>query len=69
MKPPYILKVTYPIVIVMAKTHSPALAIRAPRSIVLAVCDTYFLQEVDKGWLVLALALWLESLLGKNPHS
>jgi hypothetical protein len=30
---------------------------------------SYFLWEVDKGWLVMALALWLESLLGKNPHS
>jgi hypothetical protein len=30
---------------------------------------SYFLQEVDEGWLVMALALGLESLLGKNPHS
>jgi hypothetical protein len=30
---------------------------------------SYFLWEVDEGWLVMALALWLESLLGKNPHS
>jgi hypothetical protein len=30
---------------------------------------SYFLREVDEGWLVMALALWLESLLGKNPHS
>jgi hypothetical protein len=30
---------------------------------------SYFLQEVDEGWLVIALALWLELLLGKNPHS
>jgi hypothetical protein len=30
---------------------------------------SYFLQEVDEGWLVIALAFGLESLLGKNPHS
>jgi hypothetical protein len=30
---------------------------------------SYFLREVDEGWLVMALALGLESLLGKNPHS
>jgi hypothetical protein len=30
---------------------------------------SYFLREVDKGWLVMALALRLELLLGKNPHS
>jgi hypothetical protein len=30
---------------------------------------SYFLQEVDEGWLVMALAFGLESLLGKNPHS
>jgi hypothetical protein len=30
---------------------------------------SYFLQEVDEGWLVMALALGLGSLLGKNPHS
>jgi hypothetical protein len=30
---------------------------------------SYFLSEVDEGWLVMALALGLESLLGKNPHS
>jgi hypothetical protein len=30
---------------------------------------SYFLQEVDEGWLVMALAFRLESLLGKNPHS
>jgi hypothetical protein len=30
---------------------------------------SYFLREVDEGWLVIALALGLESLLGRNPHS
>jgi hypothetical protein len=30
---------------------------------------SYFLREVDEGWLVMALALRLELLLGKNPHS
>jgi hypothetical protein len=39
MKPPYILKVTYPIAIVMVKTHSLAVATRAPGSMFLAVCD------------------------------
>jgi hypothetical protein len=40
MKLPYTLKVTYPIATVMMKIHSPAVAMRAPRSMVLAVCDT-----------------------------
>jgi hypothetical protein len=39
MKPPYILKATYPIATVMMKIHSPAVAMRAPRSMALAVCD------------------------------
>jgi hypothetical protein len=30
---------------------------------------SYFMREVDEGWLVMALALGLESLLSKNPHS
>jgi hypothetical protein len=30
---------------------------------------SYFLQEMDEGRLVMALAFRLESLLGKNPHS
>jgi hypothetical protein len=30
---------------------------------------SYFLWEVDEGWLVMALAFGPESLLGKNPHS
>jgi hypothetical protein len=30
---------------------------------------SYFLWEVDEGWLVIALAFGLESLLSKNPHS
>jgi hypothetical protein len=30
---------------------------------------SYFLREVDEGWLVMALAFRLESLLGKDPHS
>jgi hypothetical protein len=30
---------------------------------------SYFPWEVDEGWLVMALALWVELLLGKNPHS
>jgi hypothetical protein len=30
---------------------------------------SYFLWEVDEGWLVMALALGLESLFGENPHS
>jgi hypothetical protein len=39
MKPPYTLKVTYPIATVIMKIHSPAVVMRAPRSMVLAVCD------------------------------
>jgi hypothetical protein len=39
MKPPYILKTTYPIATVMMKIHSLAVAMRAPRSMALAVCD------------------------------
>jgi hypothetical protein len=39
MKPPYTLKVTYPIATVMMKIHSPAVAMRAPRSMVLVVGD------------------------------
>jgi hypothetical protein len=39
VKPSYILKVTYPIATVMAKIHGLAVAMRAPRSMVLAVCD------------------------------
>jgi hypothetical protein len=30
---------------------------------------SYFLREVDEGWLVMALAFRLESLLGRKPHS
>jgi hypothetical protein len=30
---------------------------------------SYFLREVDEGWLVMALAFGLELLLGENPHS
>jgi hypothetical protein len=30
---------------------------------------SYFLREVDEGWLVMAPAFGLESLLGENPHS
>jgi hypothetical protein len=30
---------------------------------------SYFLQEVDEPWLVMALAFRLELLLSKNPHS
>jgi hypothetical protein len=40
VKPSYILKITYPIATVMVKIHSPAVALRAPRSMVLAVCDS-----------------------------
>jgi hypothetical protein len=40
MKPPYILKATYPIATVMMKIHSAAVAMRAPRSMALAVCDS-----------------------------
>jgi hypothetical protein len=40
----YILKVTYPIAAVMVKIHSPAVVMRAPRSMVLAVCDR------DQSW-------------------
>jgi hypothetical protein len=39
VKLPYILKVTYPMAAVMVKIHSLAVAMRAPRSMVLAVCD------------------------------
>jgi hypothetical protein len=40
MKPSYILNVTYAMATVMAKIHSPAVAMSAPRSMFLAVCDT-----------------------------
>jgi hypothetical protein len=40
MKLPYTLKVTYPIATVMMKFHSLAVAMRAPRSIILVVCDS-----------------------------
>jgi hypothetical protein len=40
MKLPYFLKVTYPIAAVMARIHSLAVAMRAPRSMVLVVCDS-----------------------------
>jgi hypothetical protein len=42
VKPSYILKVIHPIAAVMVKIHSLAVAMRALRSIVLAVCDTFF---------------------------
>jgi hypothetical protein len=42
MKPSYFLKVTYPIAIVMAWIYSPAVAMRALRSMVLVVCDIGF---------------------------
>jgi hypothetical protein len=41
VKPSYILKVIYPIAAVMAKIHSPAVVMRALRSMVLAVCDSW----------------------------
>jgi hypothetical protein len=44
VKPSYILKVTYPIAAVMAKIHSPAVAMRALRSMVLAVCDNWSIR-------------------------
>jgi hypothetical protein len=40
MKPSYILNVTYPMATVIAKIHRPAVAMSAPRSMSLAVCDT-----------------------------
>jgi hypothetical protein len=40
MKPPYFLTVTYPIAVVMVRIHSLAVAMRAPRSMVLVVCDS-----------------------------
>jgi hypothetical protein len=43
MKLPSFLKVTYPIAAVMVRIHSPAIAMRALRSMVLVVCDTYTL--------------------------
>jgi hypothetical protein len=39
MKPSYILNVTYPMATVIAKIHRPAVAMSAPRSMFLAVCD------------------------------
>jgi hypothetical protein len=44
MKLPYILKATYPIATVMMKIHGLAVAMRALRSTVLAVCDTQLMQ-------------------------
>jgi hypothetical protein len=40
MKLPYFLKLTYPIAAVIVRIHSPAVAMRAPRSIVLVVCNS-----------------------------
>jgi hypothetical protein len=40
MKLLYFLKVTYPIATVMVRIHSPAVVMRAPRSMVLVVCNT-----------------------------
>jgi hypothetical protein len=40
MKPSYILNVTYPMATVIAKIHRPAVAMSAPRSMFLVVCDT-----------------------------
>jgi hypothetical protein len=51
MKPPYTLKVTYPIATVMMKIHSPAVAMRAPRSMVLAVCDRTLMVSTIEGFL------------------
>jgi hypothetical protein len=51
VKPSYILKVTYPIAAVMAKIHSPAVAMRAPRSMVLAVCDKGVLKDEVIDWI------------------
>jgi hypothetical protein len=39
VKPSYILHMTYPMAIVITKIHSPAVAMSAPRSMFLAVCD------------------------------
>jgi hypothetical protein len=39
MKPSYILNVTYPMATVIAKIHRPAVAMSAPRSMFLVVCD------------------------------
>jgi hypothetical protein len=49
MKPSYFLKVTYPIAAVMARIHSRAVAMRALRSMVLAVRDRSYqrAQEVQ----------------------
>jgi hypothetical protein len=44
MKLPYILKAKYPIATVMMMIHSLAVAMRAPRSMVSAVCDTRVLD-------------------------
>jgi hypothetical protein len=51
VKPSYILKVTYSIAAVMAMIHSPAVARRAPRSMVLAVCDREFLDSNNEIYL------------------
>jgi ribonuclease HI len=45
MKPSYILNVTYPMATVIAKIHRPAVAMSAPRSMFLAVCDTYEITD------------------------
>jgi hypothetical protein len=39
MKPSYILNMTYGMATVIAKIHSPAVAMSALRSMFLAVCD------------------------------
>jgi hypothetical protein len=40
MKPSYILNMTYAMATVIARIHSPAVVMSAPRSMFLAVCDT-----------------------------
>jgi hypothetical protein len=46
MKPSYILNVTYPMATVIAKIHRPAVAMSAPRSMSLVVCDNPVLSLV-----------------------
>jgi hypothetical protein len=47
MKPSYFLKVTCPIAAVMARIYSLAVAMRAPRSMVFAVCDNDIFMIVE----------------------
>jgi hypothetical protein len=57
IKLPYFLKVTYPIAAVMVRIHSPAVAMTAPRSIVLAVCNNRYIYNTAN-WKITSFMVW-----------